>query len=292
MPSRVSGTIMVVVRELALARVSASIRPRSDSVRAASVAAILAPSVPAISAVPASSLTSGTPMSSPRATRCSQGGSRALSTPPDRTNGQIRGCPDAPGPAAAADPLPAGPCPGQPPLAARRRRGSRDRRDHHHGRRIRRRSRAAGRRGERKAVGMDLADPRLTGRRARRRLGDRGSSVIAAAIAFTVILPLLSACFQAALWFAARDAALSAARQGADAAAQGGTLGGGLAAACQYARTAAAGILRGPACTGSTGNTIAITVTGSAPAIVPLFPAQVTEQAQAPRERFTTRTSP
>ena len=139
---------------------------------------------------------------------------------------------------------------------------------------------------------MDLADPRLTGRRAWRRLGDCGSSVIAAAIAFTVILPLLSACFQAALWFAARDAALSAARQGADAAAQGGTLGGGLAAACQYARTAAAGILRGPACTGSTGNTITITVTGSAPAIVPLFPAQVTEQAQAPRERFTTRTSP
>ncbi len=118
--------------------------------------------------------------------------------------------------------------------------------------------------------------------------------MIAAAIAFTIILPLLSACFQAALWFAARDAALSAARQGAGAAsAQGGTLAGGLAAACQYARTAAAGILRGPSCTGSTGNTITITitVTGSAPAIVPLFPAQVTEQAQAPQERFTTRTS-
>jgi hypothetical protein len=139
---------------------------------------------------------------------------------------------------------------------------------------------------------MDLADPRLTARRARRRRAERGSSVIAAAIAFTVILPLLSACFQAALWFAARDAALSAARQGADAAAQGGTLAGGLAAACQYARTAGAGILRGPACAGSTGNTITITVTGTAPAIVPLFPARVTEQAQAPRERFTTRTSP
>ena len=90
--------------------------------------------------------------------------------------------------------------------------------------------------------------------------------MIAAAIAFTVILPLLAACFQAALWFAARDAALSAARQGAEtAAAQGGTLGGGLAAACQYARTAAAGILRGPACTGTTGNTVTITVTGAAP---------------------------
>jgi len=139
---------------------------------------------------------------------------------------------------------------------------------------------------------MDRRHPRLTTRRARRP-GERGSSVIAAAIAFTIILPLLAACFQAALWFAARDAALSAARQGAEiAAAQGGTLGGGVAAACQYARTVAAGILRGPACTGSTGNTVTVTVTGTAPAILPLFPATVTEQAQAARERFTTRAAP
>ena len=117
--------------------------------------------------------------------------------------------------------------------------------------------------------------------------------MVAAAIAFTVILPLLAACFQAALWFAARDAALSAAQQGIQAArAQNATLATGTAAACAYAKTAAAGFLRGTSCTGSTGNTITITVTGTAPAIVPLFPAQVTEQAQAPRERFTTRTSP
>jgi hypothetical protein len=143
---------------------------------------------------------------------------------------------------------------------------------------------------------MDRPDPRLTGRPGRhapRRAGEEGSSVIAAVIAFTVILPLLAAVFQAALWFAARDAALSAARQGAEtAAAQGGTLSGGLAAACQYARTAAAGILRGPACTGSTGNTVTITVTGAAPAILPLFPAQVSEQAREPQERFTVRTAP
>jgi hypothetical protein len=141
---------------------------------------------------------------------------------------------------------------------------------------------------------MGFADPRLTrapARRARQR--ERGSTVVAAAIAFTVILPLLAACFQAALWFAARDAALSAARQGVDAArAQNGTLAAGLVTACQYARTAAAGILRGPSCTGSGGNTITITVAGTAPAIVPLFPAAVREQAQGARERFTTRTAP
>lgn len=149
---------------------------------------------------------------------------------------------------------------------------------------------------------MDLPDPRLTriARLARQAAGrlrrdDRGSSVIAAAIAFTIILPLLAACFQAALWFAARDAALSAAQQGVQAArAENAPLGAGLAAACAYARTAAAGILRGASCTGSAGNTITITVTvtGHAPSLVPLFPAAVTEQAQGPRERFTTRTLP
>jgi Flp pilus assembly protein TadG len=147
---------------------------------------------------------------------------------------------------------------------------------------------------------VDREDPRLTriARLARQAAGrlrrdDRGSSVIAAAIAFTIILPLLAACFQAALWFAARDAALSAAQQGVQAArAENATLGAGLAAACAYARTAAAGILRGASCTGSTGNTVTVTVTGHAPSLVPLFPAAVTEQAQGPRERFTTRTLP
>ena len=142
---------------------------------------------------------------------------------------------------------------------------------------------------------MDRPDPRLAAAasRARRRHRERGSTVVAAAIAFTIIIPLLAACFQAALWFAARDAALSAAQQGADAArAVNGTLPAGLTAACQYARTAAAGILRGPSCTGSGGDTITITVTGTAPAIVPLFPAAVREQAQGARERFTTRTTP
>ena len=117
--------------------------------------------------------------------------------------------------------------------------------------------------------------------------------MVAAAIAFTIILPLLAACFQAALWFAARDAALSAAQQGVQAArAQHANLATGLATACSYARTAAAGILRGASCTGSTGNTVTITVTGHAPSLLPLFGTGVTEQAQGPQERFTTRTSP
>lgn len=113
--------------------------------------------------------------------------------------------------------------------------------------------------------------------------------MVAAAIAFTVILPLLAACFQAALWFAARDAALSAAQQGVQAArAQNATLGAGLAAACDWAGAAAAGLLRGTSCTGSSGNTVTVTVTGHSLSLLPLFGTGVTEQAQGARERFTT----
>jgi hypothetical protein len=117
--------------------------------------------------------------------------------------------------------------------------------------------------------------------------------VVAAAIAFTVILPLLAACFQAALWFAARDAALSAAQQGAQAArAQGAAVAAGTAAACAYARTAAAGFLQGASCSGSTGNTVTVTVTGHSLSLLPLFGTGVTEQAQGAQERFTTGTAP
>lgn len=49
--------------------------------------------------------------------------------------------------------------------------------------------------------------------------GERGSvSVLAAAIAFPAVIALLAAFFQAALWFTARNTALSAAQQGVDAA--------------------------------------------------------------------------
>jgi hypothetical protein len=124
--------------------------------------------------------------------------------------------------------------------------------------------------------------------------GDRGSvSVIAAAIAFPAVIALLAGFFQAALWFAARSAALAAAQQGADTARRtGATLTQGEATACGFARTAGGGMLRGPSCTGSDGATITITVCGSAPSFIPMFPVRACEQAQGARERFTTRTAP
>jgi hypothetical protein len=124
--------------------------------------------------------------------------------------------------------------------------------------------------------------------------GERGSvSVIAAVIAFPVVIALLAGFFQAALWFAARSAALAAAQQGMDAArGTAGTLAQGEAAACAFARTVGAGMLRGPSCTGSGGATVTITVCGDAPSLVALFPVRACEQAQGARERFTTRTTP
>jgi len=123
--------------------------------------------------------------------------------------------------------------------------------------------------------------------------GERGSvSVIAAAIAFPAVIALLAAFFQAALWFTARNTALAAAQQGVDAArGTEGSLARGEAAACAFARTAGAGMLRGPTCTGSTGTTVTITVCGNAPSLIALIPVRACEQAQGARERFTTKVS-
>ena len=119
--------------------------------------------------------------------------------------------------------------------------------------------------------------------------GDRGSvSVIAAAIAFPVIIMLLSACFQAGFWFAARAAAL-AAEQGADTArVAGASLRHGETAACAFASSAAQGWLRDPECTGTGGTTIAVTVCGNALSLLPGLPVRACAQARGARERFTT----
>lgn len=131
----------------------------------------------------------------------------------------------------------------------------------------------------------------VTSRLARLR-GDAGSeTVIAAAIAFPVVIALLAGFFQAALWFVARNTALAAAQQGTRTArAYGATLAAGEAAACRFATTAGRGMLRAPACTGTGGTTITITVCGTAPGFVPGFQVRTCEQAQGAKERFTIRT--
>jgi hypothetical protein len=109
------------------------------------------------------------------------------------------------------------------------------------------------------------------------------------AIAFPVVLLLLLAIFQAALFGAAREAALTAAQQGADTArALGATIAQGDTAACHYAARAARGTILGPTCAGTGGVTVTMTVCGTAPTLVPGLHLRACGQARAPRERFTT----
>jgi hypothetical protein len=117
---------------------------------------------------------------------------------------------------------------------------------------------------------------------------DAGESVLAAVIAWTIVIPLICAVFQAALWFTARNTALTAARQGVAVARDyGSTLGQGIAAACDLARTTGHGLLIGADCSGSGADTVSITVTGHAPSFIPFFHAAVTETVTGPAERWT-----
>jgi hypothetical protein len=123
--------------------------------------------------------------------------------------------------------------------------------------------------------------------------GDRGSvSVIAAAIAFPAVIALLAAFFQGALWFAGREAALSAAQQGVTAArGTGGTDAGGQAAACSYVATTGHGMLTNPSCTVTGTATVTVTVCGDTPRLIP-FPVHVCMRSDGPREIFSTRVNP
>jgi Flp pilus assembly protein TadG len=123
--------------------------------------------------------------------------------------------------------------------------------------------------------------------------GKRGSDSGALTLSYVIIVPVflmaVMVIAQASLWFLARQAALAAARQGANAARVAGALpGAGPSAALTFARSSASGYLLSPSATGagSTAATIQIRVTGQVPSIVPGLVVRVTEAAQAPVEKF------
>jgi Flp pilus assembly protein TadG len=123
--------------------------------------------------------------------------------------------------------------------------------------------------------------------------GKRGSDAGALTLSYVIIVPVflmaVMVIAQASLWFLARQAALAAARQGADAARVSGALpGAGPSAALAFARSAAPGYLLGPSATGagSTAATVQITVTGQVPSVVPGLVVKVSEAAAAPVEKF------
>ncbi|MEP7025598.1 MAG: TadE/TadG family type IV pilus assembly protein [Actinomycetota bacterium] len=121
--------------------------------------------------------------------------------------------------------------------------------------------------------------------------GDRGALTLSYVIIVPVFLAAVMIIVQFSLWYLAREAALAAAQQGADAARTfGGSSTAGPAAALAFARREGSGYLLavGASAAGSGRNTVQITVTGRAPSLVPGLTITVRQVARAPVERFTT----
>ncbi len=118
---------------------------------------------------------------------------------------------------------------------------------------------------------------------------DAGALTLSYVIVLPCVLLFIMVMVQASFWFLARDAALAAARQGADAArAYGASASAGPAAAIAFARQAGDGYLLDPIAfaRGSTARTISITVRGHVPSFVPGVVVKISETVQAPVEEF------
>lgn len=118
---------------------------------------------------------------------------------------------------------------------------------------------------------------------------ESGALSLSYVIIMPVVLTAIMIMMQASAWYLARDAALAAARQGADVArVRGSAPSAGPQAAVAFAQSAASGWLLVPSASaaGSTATTIEITVTGRAPSLVPGMKVNVSETVQVPAERF------
>jgi Flp pilus assembly protein TadG len=121
--------------------------------------------------------------------------------------------------------------------------------------------------------------------------GDLGALTLSYVIIVPVFLAAVMVIVQTSLWYLARQAALAAARQGADTARErNAPLNAGPSAALEFARTSASGYLLGPTAStaGSSRATVEVTVTGQAPSLIPGIVIKVTQVARAPVEQFTT----
>jgi hypothetical protein len=118
---------------------------------------------------------------------------------------------------------------------------------------------------------------------------DRGALTLSYVAVMPFVFLLIMVLIQASFWFLARNAALAAARQGADAArALHATRAEGPRAALAFARQAGPGYLEDPeaSAAASSGPTISITVSGHVPSFVPGLVVTVSETVQAPAEQF------
>jgi Flp pilus assembly protein TadG len=125
---------------------------------------------------------------------------------------------------------------------------------------------------------------------------DRGSSSVEFAILFPIIVTLLFAGPQLALWYFAREAADAAAHAGARAASVSGAAGeAGQEAADHYlARLGTGAITRYSVAERDTATTVTVHVTAEVPNVIPLpgFTPTVDVTVARGKERFTTPDSP
>ena len=130
----------------------------------------------------------------------------------------------------------------------------------------------------------------------RRGESDRGSSSVEFAILFPIIVALLFAGPQLALWYFAREAADAAAHAGARAASVAGAAGGaGQQAADEYlVRLGTGTITRYSVVEQDTATTVSVHVTAEVPNVIPLpgFSPTVDVTVVRGKERFTTPDSP
>jgi Flp pilus assembly protein TadG len=135
-----------------------------------------------------------------------------------------------------------------------------------------------------------------SGRPSRRGESDRGSSSVEFAILFPIIVALLFAGPQLALWYLAREAADAAAHAGARAASVSGAAGeAGREAADEYlARLGTGSITRYSVAEQDTATTVSVRVAAEVPNVIPLpgFSPTVDVTVVRGRERFTTPDSP
>lgn len=126
--------------------------------------------------------------------------------------------------------------------------------------------------------------------------GERGSSSVEFAILFPVIVVLLFAGPQLAMWYLAREAANAAAEAGTRAASVSGATGdaGQVAAEAYLARLGSGAITRYTVTQAETATTVTVHVTAAVPNVIPLpgFSPTVDVTVVRGRERFTTPDSP
>ncbi|MFE6848795.1 TadE/TadG family type IV pilus assembly protein [Streptomyces sp. NPDC057686] len=126
----------------------------------------------------------------------------------------------------------------------------------------------------------------------RRDWRERGESSIQMAIVFPFVILVTVAVVQAAMWVHARNIALTAAREGVAAArTYQAPEGAGAARASETLGRIAGDSLRGSTVStaGSSATEVSVTVTGSAPSMMPgISGLSISQSASAPRERWTT----